>query len=152
MRDFELANLMVDYASTFFGTPYCWGGDDFSSLDCSGLVIECLKAVGKFPEKGDTTANGLYHMFRGDSNEDVIEESSRGCLVFFFKNDKATHVGIYVGKGLYITADGKGLYITADGGNSKTISESVAIEQNAFVKLRPVRMNPVYVDPFRGEE
>jgi len=26
----------------YLGTPYVWGGDDFSGFDCSGYVIEIM--------------------------------------------------------------------------------------------------------------
>lgn len=108
-------------------------------LDCSGLVIESLQGVGRFPVKDDTTANGLYEYFidRGP----LVKIPMPGCLVFYFKNGRAYHVGIYLTKGLYITADG---------GRRSTISEEIAALQNAFVKLRPVssRPDPIFVDPF----
>ena len=137
-RNYELANEMVKYARTFFGVQYRWGGDDtIEGVDCSGLAIECLQAVGMFPFGHDMTADGLYERYKGG----LTEVPAPGCLVFYFKNGRACHIGIYATMGLYITADG---------GRSTTLSAEAAAEQNAFVKLRPVssRPEPIFVDPF----
>ena len=139
-RNYELANEMVKYAKSFYGVQYRWGGDDtIEGFDCSGLVIECLQAVGMFPFGQDTDANGLYEYYV--SRGTLPEVPAPGCLVFYFKNGRACHIGIYATMGLYITADG---------GRSTTLSAEVAAEQNAFVKLRPVssRPEPIFVDPF----
>ena len=38
---------VLDYAYSFLGTPYRWGGDDpLTGIDCSGLALEVLKAAG----------------------------------------------------------------------------------------------------------
>ena len=142
-RNGALANIMLKCAWKYVFTPYRWGGDDHHSLDCSGLVIECLKSVGLFPLDQDATADGLYKRFRGGSTDNLTVAPSPGCLVFYFKDNRAYHVGIYVDEGIYITADG---------GDSTTISDSIAAEQNAFVKIRPVREYPVFVDPFEVQD
>ena len=141
-RNYELANDMVKYAKSFYGVQYRWGGDDtIEGFDCSGLVIECLQAVGVFPFGQDTTADGLYRRY----GQGLTEVPAPGCLVFYFKNGRACHIGIYATMGLYITADG---------GRSTTLSAEVAAAQNAFVKLRPVssRPEPIFVDPFEKGE
>ena len=43
----------LDYALRFIGRPYIWGGDGsgktHGGFDCSGLVLEALKACGIIP-------------------------------------------------------------------------------------------------------
>ena len=50
----------IKTALSNLGTHDIWGGDDPSGFDCSGFVIECLKAVGLLSEQEDYTADGLY--------------------------------------------------------------------------------------------
>ena len=128
------AKNFVDIAWTYMGTPYRWGGDDpMSGVDCSGLVVECLESVGMLAE--DLTAHGLWERFK----DSMVARPTLGCLVLYFSDGRAVHVGIYWKDDLYITAEG---------GGSKTHDIKDAIEQNAFVKVRPVtsRKEPVFLD------
>ena len=125
-------------AFKFIGIKYRWGGDDtVAGFDCSGLIIEILKSVGKLPREGDWTAETLFLRFR-DKKVMVAKE---GCLVFYAKNNKVNHVE-YVWK--------RGLTIGASGGGSTTLTKQDAIRQNAYVKIRPARKN-IYaiVNPFK---
>ena len=51
-----MRSVATKVAWHYLGTPYIWGGDDFSGFDCSGFVIEILKSVGILPRDGDWTA------------------------------------------------------------------------------------------------
>lgn len=119
--------LLKDYAMKFVGIKYNWGGDDpMGGFDCSGYVCELLKAFGLISEHEDFTAKGLYDRYK----DHKIVAPEHGALVFFGKNaDQITHVGFCLNKHQMIEAGG---------GGSKTISEEVAIKQNAYIKLRPI--------------
>jgi len=134
------AQEFIEYAQWMGqGVFYRWGGDDPSAWDCSGLAIECLQSFGLFPDKSDTTADGLLKRFSAQ----VCDSPTLGCLVFYLKQGKAYHVGIYVGGGRYISAEG---------GGRTTNSRATAIKQNAYVRERPVDSRsekPVYADIFR---
>src|SRR4030042_7099890 len=56
-------DVAVDYALHWVGTPYHWAGDDFSGFDCSGFIIEILRAVGIIHESEDLSADGLLARF-----------------------------------------------------------------------------------------
>lgn len=125
MRQREVALLI---AERHLGTFYTWGGDDPSSFDCSGLMIEALKSSGVFPRKGDDTADGL----RGRYEAVPSGERKAGDLVFWLNaSGKAFHVGMVWG-------DPAEWYIGAEGGGSSTKTIEDAIARNAFVKLRPI--------------
>lgn len=132
----------VEYAWTFLGLPYHWGGDDpIRGFDCSGLVIEILQGVGLLPASYDTTANGLYIRF----GSKAVAKGYAGCLVFWFNAQNiATHVELMIDE--FLT-------LGASGGGSATTSTQAAIDQNAVVKIRPLNyrgMNYKIVDPFKG--
>ena len=133
-----MKKIASSLAFKFVGKPYIWGGDDaVAGWDCSGFVIEILKSVGLLPRSGDWTAEGLYLLFK-DKEVTVAKE---GCLVFFAKNNKINHVE-YVWK--------NSLTIGASGGGSRTLTRKDAIEQNAYIKIRPMRKDIfAIVNPFK---
>lgn len=136
MRDYNLAEISVNYIKNFLGLKYKWGGDDpIDGLDCSGAVNEMLKCAGKIREKEDYTADQLRWKYPEADKPEI------GVLVFFGKA-KATHVGICITDTLMIEAGG---------GNSSTEDEADAIRQNAYMKIRPIlRRHDVlsFNDPF----
>ena len=135
---YKLATCFVEYAKMFIGQPYLWGGDDsIDGFDCSGLVVESLKAVGMMTTE-DATANTLFNKY-----ENCLVETPRlGSLVCYAREGRIAHIGIYWDCGLYITADGGGSHI-------KTLED--AARHNAFVKVRPVssRRDPIFLDIFK---
>lgn len=116
--------VTYDYAMSFVGQPYRWGGDDpMSGLDCSGLCIEILQSAGVFPHGQDTTADGLRSYY----STGKTKSPSFGALAFFGK-DKATHVGFMLNDLSMLEAGG-------GGSNTNTLAD--AINQNAYVRIRP---------------
>ena len=120
-----IQHRFMEEARRWLHTPYGWGGDDPEKIDCSGYVIECLKSVGVLPRRGDWTANMLWHKFK----DAETSEKRGGDLVFFLKNDRAFHVGIYIGDGLCYSAAG---------GGSDTNTVEDAMDHNAWIKQHPV--------------
>ena len=126
-------------AQSLIHTPYHWSGDDPTGFDCSGLVVECLKSVGRMPAH-DATADDLWRRFH---QLEVVYPTS-GCLAFWFNAEgEAYHVAICL--------DAR-VCLTADGGGSQTQTLADAIEQNAFVKIRPIDHRstaPKFLDLFQ---
>tara|TARA_R100001086_G_scaffold200856_1_gene117062 strand:+ start:9570 stop:10004 length:435 start_codon:yes stop_codon:yes gene_type:complete len=121
--------LLYDYAMSHNGLPYIWGGDDsIEGLDCSGLIVEYMHSCGELDPKRDLTAQGLYDYFKGPRSY-FVTAPSFGALVFYGRSDKEiTHVAFGLDR---IRVQ------EAGGGGSKTKTRQDAIEQNAYVRVRP---------------
>ena len=93
---------MLEEAEKYLGTPYVWGGSTpETGFDCSGYVCWVLNQSGW--DVGRTTANGLWQQ----STKISEQEAKPGDLVFFegtYDTPGASHVGIYVGDGMMISA------------------------------------------------
>jgi len=113
-----------------------------NGFDCSGFVIEVMKSVGKLPREGDWTANGILDYF----SHRKVKSPEEGCLVFWVNDAEIAHHVEY--------CLNDELSIGASGGGSKTKTHQDAIDQNAYIKIRPIygrRGNKVYVDPFKDD-
>ena len=115
-------------ALAYLGTPYVWGGDDPSGFDCSGFVLECLKSAGVIGEHEDHTADSLMRKFA----DHVLQSPAEGTLLFtHHESGQATHVVICLDERFQIGASG---------GTSKTSDIAAAWRNNAYVKIRPIRL------------
>lgn len=101
LTDPEFASMLQE-AEKYLGTPYVWGGSSpETGFDCSGYVCWVLNESGW--DVGRTTANGLWQQ----STKISEAEAKPGDLVFFegtYDTPGASHVGIYVGDGMMISA------------------------------------------------
>lgn len=126
----------VRYIRKFIGSPYYWAGSNpMQGFDCSGLVVEMLKATGYLGEFDDLTAAQLFDRYT------KVEKPKRGVLAYFGLGRNIHHVGICINHRLMIEAGGgrKGLTSFAD-----------ATKLNAYVRIRPIRKNTLqgFNDPF----
>jgi cell wall-associated NlpC family hydrolase len=137
-----LRAIAVDYGKHFIGIPYRWGGDSpMEGFDCSGFVVEILQAVGILQHTHDYSADALYTIFKPN----IVALGYAGCLAFWLDDaGRAVHVMLMV--------DNRHV-IGASGGGPETATASDAVQQNAYVKLRPLtyrKGTPVVLDPFKG--
>ena len=136
--------IATKVAWSFLGKPYLWGGDDpVAGFDCSGFVIEILKSVGILPRRGDWSAAALAERFKA-TKLPLVQIPHEGCLVFWQNSDESKIIHVE-----YCLNDK--LSIGASGGRSTTTSEQDAIDQNAYIKVRPFLSRAGlwgYVDPF----
>jgi peptidoglycan DL-endopeptidase CwlO len=89
------SNAVIAYASNFLGTPYKWGGTTPAGFDCSGFTQYVYKHFGV--SLGRTTKNQIYNGV--GVSRDALQP---GDLVFYGKGGVPSHMGIYVGNGMYI--------------------------------------------------
>lgn len=116
---------------SFLHQPYRWGGDDpMAGFDCSGLVQELLAILNLDPV-GDQTADALMKFFLNPALGKIVErdEYETGCLAFYGVDGRITHVAMMFDPWTILEAGG---------GGSKTLTLQDAINQNAYVRLRPV--------------
>jgi len=131
MTPIEIIN---NYANSFLGKPYIWGGDDpIKGVDCSGLVVELLKASGMLTNSEDLSSSGLYQRYE----EYKVFSPAFGTLSFYGSSiDSIKHVGFCVDKDLMIEA----------GGGDRTVkNQKDAIQKNAFVRIRPIKARSDFV-------
>ena len=81
----------------WLGVPYVWGGASPSGFDCSGLVIYVYAQFGVALPHGATMQSRL-----GDPVS--LDRLQPADLVFFGSPAFYSHVGMYVGGGLFIEA------------------------------------------------
>ncbi|MBC8102260.1 MAG: C40 family peptidase [Cytophagales bacterium] len=87
---FHLGTRAAEWATSFLGTPYLWGGSSSFGLDCSGFVQLCYRLAG-------ITLRRDADIQREDPRFEPVAFDSLlpGDLVFFGKPDRITHVGMH---------------------------------------------------------
>lgn len=94
----------VTVAESLLGTPYLWGGNSRSGLDCSGLVQIALHAAGRdCPGDSDLQMS----LGRGLAPDEPLR---RGDLVFW-----DGHVALVVNKDMLIHANGHTMSVAHEG-------------------------------------
>jgi hypothetical protein len=101
---------LVETARSFIDYPYAWGGASAQEgFDCSGLAMTVYRL------NGIEMPRSLYAQFEAGRNVSV-DRLEAGDLLFFSMSGggRLSHVGIYIGDGLFIHAPGMNKTIRTD--------------------------------------
>ena len=95
----SMGHQVVNYALSFLGTPYVYGGNGPSCFDCSGFTNYVYRHVGDILHRGASSQL---------QNGTAVSKSELqpGDIVFFRYNTTypASHCGIYIGNGQFVHA------------------------------------------------
>lgn len=98
-----LAKRVAEYAKSFVGVPYVYGGTSPRGFDCSGLIVYAYKKFGV------SLPRTTYSLIATGTR--VSRRSLRaGDLIFF----GAGHMGLYVGNGRFIHSPRTGERVRVD--------------------------------------
>ena len=95
---------IINTAYTWYGVPYCWGGNSRSCVDCSHLIYQVYRSVG-VPYPYFTVA-GMK-----SSSRFICVNPDYGDIITFRYLD---HAGIYVGNGWMVDANSYYGYVKFD--------------------------------------
>jgi uncharacterized protein YfaT (DUF1175 family) len=132
-------------AQRYWYTLYHYGGKNkFTGVDCSQLVVNCLKAIGFLEEWEDLSSQDLWDKY---SVKYPVTSTcpGTGALAFYFKGDEVEHIAICLDHLMTIQAAG---------GSRDTDTEKEAIKAEAWVKYKRVDKDPRpvrFVDIFAPE-
>lgn len=92
---------IIPTAMLFLNTPYLWGGKNIMGIDCSGFTQIVFSMNGyQLPRDASEQAHA-------GSKINTLAEAQASDLLFFEKQGKITHVGIYLGDEKIIHSSGK---------------------------------------------
>jgi cell wall-associated NlpC family hydrolase len=93
---------IADLATRMVGIPYRYGGNDpREGFDCSGLVFYT------YARNGVDVPRNSQQLFRA-TRKISLDRAVEGDLVFFQDQRQLSHVGIYLGDGLFVHAPSSG--------------------------------------------
>lgn len=99
---------IIATAMLFLNTPYLWGGKNILGIDCSGLV-QVVFGLNGFLLPRDANKQALEGV-----EINSLEEAQPTDLLFFEKEGRITHVGIFLGNNKIIHASGRVRIDTVD--------------------------------------
>jgi cell wall-associated NlpC family hydrolase len=102
VADATVGAAIADVAMGMVGTRYRYGGTDpIEGFDCSGLVHYAYGQAGYGVPR---TSQELFRAAR----KIAVGDADPGDLMFFQDQTKLSHVGIYVGGGMFVHAPASG--------------------------------------------
>jgi cell wall-associated NlpC family hydrolase len=100
--DAAVGGAIADVAMGMVGTRYRYGGTDpVQGFDCSGLVYYA------YTQAGYDVPRTSQELFRA-ARKIAVGEADPGDLMFFQDQTKLSHVGIYLGDGMFVHAPASG--------------------------------------------
>jgi len=100
---------VVETALDVMGTPYQWGGDEEGGFDCSGLIHYAYGERGLILPR--TSRDQARMGMQVSRNVDELQPGD--ILAFSDRGGPVTHVGLYVGDGLFIHSSSSGVMLSS---------------------------------------
>jgi cell wall-associated NlpC family hydrolase len=91
---------ITNYACSFLGIPYLWGGTSYEGIDCSGFTQLCYRMGGYIIPRD---ADQQYAFLQQNVDRNHLEE---GDLIFF-GHQEITHVAMALNNHEYIHSEGQ---------------------------------------------
>lgn len=123
---------VITYLMGLVGKPYIWGGTGAVGFDCSGLVVEMLKARGFVKARYDATSQTLFEKTASGGTLNATTH----CLSFYGKPGRISHVGYCINSEQMVEAGG---------GNSRCKTPEDAEKYGAYVRLRPIHYRKDFI-------
>lgn len=103
----QQGDVLLGEAKQYLGTPYLWGGLGSRGIDCSGLIVRSMEALGKKVPRCSAD------MFKAGEKV-TYEELMPGDLVFFnTRGNGVSHVGMWAGNNHFIhSSSSRGVIIS----------------------------------------
>jgi cell wall-associated NlpC family hydrolase len=120
-------DLFQKFMLSYLNIPYIFGGKNpLQGEDCSGLVCEFLKALGKIKTNDELGSQQLHDLFRPMT---VAGEPRIGSLAFYGTDERhIDHVVMFIDDNFVIEAGH---------GTSDTLTKGIATQRGAFSRMRP---------------
>ena len=98
----SVGGAIAELAADMVGARYRLGGaDPAEGFDCSGLAFYAYSQAGyRIPRTSEDQFRAAHKI--------ALADADAGDLVFFQDQAKLSHVGIYLGKGLFVHAPASG--------------------------------------------
>ena len=116
---------IAKYSLELLGTPYSWGGKSGFGYDCSGFV-QMLYRLHKINLPRDTK-----DQIKFNNLVEVFSNFMTGDLIFFHKNNKVNHVGMFIDDNNFIHSSGcvkiNSINKTDDSYNHKLYSQLLGV-------------------------
>lgn len=96
--DRDIDNV-IDYAKSFIGVPYLYGGEDERGIDCSAFVRSIFKYFGH------NLPRTSYQQYKSSQLMTIAPDELRPMDLVFFKSPKTKridHVALYIGDDLIL--------------------------------------------------
>lgn len=131
------SDKIIETARTFMGIPYLWGGTSMKGVDCSGFTKTVYYLNGVILPRDASQQVNVGELI---DTKDGFDNLKPGDLVFFGRKasadrkERATHVGMYIGKGEYIHSSGR-VRINSFDKNAANFNQ---YRFNSFLKARRI--------------
>lgn len=109
------ADNIIETAKQFIGVPYMWGGTSIKAVDCSGFMKSSyfLNGVVLARDASQQCLTGddvdiKEYVDGGNHTVEALKNLQKGDLIFFGRKataeqkERITHVGMYIGNGIFI--------------------------------------------------